>query len=102
MVKITLDKDLEHFQAEGVNEVTQQAYGWSISELEWELDLRITSRQDGRTSWGVILTEVDGEVKVKTGLCDYEKAATEMLVAATELTLHWIHPIMARRVEKVA
>jgi hypothetical protein len=57
---------------------TEGQYGFTVTEQgnsEWELAVFLTGRQDFQTSYGVILTTIDGLVRVQTGLVPTEKLA---------------------------
>ena len=111
---IEIDNDLRDLRVEGEGELTEFNYGWTIESAEWQLDIRFTSRQDFRTSWAVIFTDVDGLVKMKSGLSPTLSAvgtpregnlelpaSLEIRSAIQELTSHWITPIRVIWVEVV-
>ncbi len=113
-ITFELDNDLRKLEVEGEVELTESEYGWTISSLEWQLDIRFTHRQDSHTSWAVLLTEVDGEVTIKSGLSPTLSAKgspregnlelpadLEIRNAIQELTSHWITPIRVIWVEVV-
>ena len=72
-----------------------EPYGWTLTDRtgEWAITCRWTSRQDGKASWMVCMTDVDGEVRVKQGMDLWPIAATNMRQAAKDFTSDWIIPI---------
>jgi len=44
--------------------------GWVADNGECLLYVTWMGRQDGRTSWGVMFTEIDGAVRARTGLTE--------------------------------
>ena len=95
--QIRLNDECDHLEADGL-EVIETPYGWSVFEKpfsEWRLDVRLTSRQDGKASWGVIYTDVDGAVHVRQGLHTYGTAAKHIVAAIRESVEHWIEPLSA-------
>ncbi len=76
--------------------VETTAWGWSIVDTEWDLTVRVTGRQDGQFAWGVMLTEIDGNVKVETGLSSLHRTSGDLREAARNLTREWIEPLRIR------
>lgn len=76
-------------------DVQQDSYGWTVrpNHGEWEMTIKWTSRQDGKTVWAIMLAEVDGDVKIVKGLCPWGEANDAMIAAAGVVTEHWITPI---------
>jgi len=73
-------------------------YGWTIqpSYAEWELTIQYTTRQDGKTFWAVVLTEVDSRVQIQSGeAVSGDPALESMCKAIVAITDHWITPITA-------
>jgi hypothetical protein len=62
----------------------QCGYGWVIEPDgtpgggEWAIVVQCTARQDGRTSWAVLLTEVDNNARHMGGLSPTSKAAADI------------------------
>jgi hypothetical protein len=51
--------------------VTPAGYGWVIEEKlapEWSVVVQFSCRQDGKTHWAVVATEIDGDVAVDRGI----------------------------------
>ena len=70
-------------------------YGLTISDFEFELDLRFAHRQDGFTSIAMILTEIDGNVAVtKPKLVNSDSMSILRTINKLLLQLlsHWITP----------
>jgi len=73
-------------------------FGWSFqpSYGEWELIIQYTTRQDGKTFWAVVLTEVDSRVQIQSGeAVSGDPALESMCKAIVAITDHWITPITA-------
>ena len=72
--------------------VTVRDYGLTVQDetREWALDVLCTTRQDGRTSWLVALTSVDGTVETRNGLTPTHQAHTHINKAIAALTAHWL------------
>lgn len=80
--------------------IAEAGYGWVIEDdanfSEWAFVVQFTCRQDGRTSWTVVLTDVDGVSRVKQALSRTVDAASAIASAVTDLCTfeaHWVQPI---------
>ena len=74
-------------------EITETTYGWSVKDFEWDLTIRVTHRQDGKAAWGVMLTEIDGDVKTVTGLVGSAGLNGAVAEAVAAITSHWKEPL---------
>lgn len=73
-------------------------YGAMIADDtgEWRLVILMSSGQDGRVNWAVILVEVDGGLQTRVGLTPWGHATRVAIEKACfEVTMHWIEPINA-------
>lgn len=97
-VRFSGDMDSLRITASKPMRVREAGYGWAVDEgaySEWALVLQFTARQDGKTSWLVALTMVDGAVETRDGLSPSARAFGEMEAAINSLTADWIQPLNA-------
>ena len=99
MIRLKTDVELRTITfVEGAEQhtIVESPYGWTIYEngfAEWQLDVRHTHRQDGKTAWGVTMTDIDGKVRCIEGLTIYAEAAKAIFDVVRMMTGNWIDPI---------
>lgn len=82
----------------------RSGYGLTLEASEWQLDLRLTTRQDGKTSVAVILTQVDDVVQVagpelvRTTQDDLNKTVHNMV---DDVCDSWISPYGQNEIEVI-
>lgn len=67
--------------------VHPSGFGWDFDNSENQVTIRLTSQQSGWTSWGILLTDVDGLVRYKGGLSRWDDTGKEIHEALIVLML---------------
>lgn len=86
-------------KVEGPDRMTANpaGYGFVVTDDsgEWALVVQFTSRQDGKTAYGMLLTQVDDSVKFRSGQCKTEHLGNVIHRLLYHITSHWLDPINA-------
>lgn len=77
----------------------QHGSAWIAHNGESTITVTLMERQDFRVAWGVMYTEIDGDIYCKTGVTDccngFDLAAAAINDVLADMTKYWVYPLVA-------